>query len=295
MKRVAHVVACVAVLMTGFAMAGCSDGMGALVSGGPSGSETGPMAEVEPQANISPDEVYFGNVLDGVRSSDTWWANGEAGTEGVYFAWAHNDAGIAIHWVDGNNADTAEQASVEITEDGHLLSAKDAEPEADFVFYDDLTCYDNVTQTWYMRGDAEMLNAEVSNKVYATGVWQITLADDGTFTDVYGDTTQTGTWAFNSSTTVKLTYDDPTYYPQVVDVITEDGNLAALSASSTWLRLQGDAVPKAQTQDAQASSDDANGEGAEGLGDAESAEGAEQIDGSATGESVVQTGEEGQV
>lgn len=295
MKWVAHVVACVAMLMMGSAMAGCSDGMGAIVGGGSGEPETGPMAEVEPQANINPSDVYFGNVLDGTRSSDTWWANGEVGTEGVYFAWAHNDAGMAIHWVDGNNADTAEQASVEITEDGHLLSTKGAEPEADFMFYDDLTCYDNVTQTWYMRGDAEMLNAEVSGKIYAAGIWQITLADDGTFTDVYGDTTQTGTWAFNSSTTVKLTYDDPTYYPQVVDVITEDGQLAALSASSTWLRLQGDADPQAQTQGAQAPFDAADDNSVEEGGGAESTEGTEQVDGSATGEDVAQTGEEGQV
>lgn len=295
MKWVARVVACVAVSVMGFAVMGCGDGVGAIVSGGLGESEAGPMAEVDPQANIDPNDVYFGSMLDGTRSSDTWWANGESGTEGVYFAWAHNDTGVAIHWVDGTNADTAEQASVEITEDGHLRSTEDAEPKADFVFYDDLTCYDNVTRTWYMRGDAKELNAEVSGKIYASGVWQVTLDDDGTFTDVYGDTTQTGTWAFNSSTTVKLTYDDPTYYPQVVDVITEDGQLVALSASSTWLRLQGDADQKSQTQDTQVSSDVEYGKGVEGAAYGESAEGVGQVDGFDGGESVVQIGEEGQV
>ena len=66
-----------------FALPGCSSG-----ESGADAGDAAPAAEepaADPVANVSPDEIDPGHVVGNEdRTSDIWWKDGQAGTEGIY-------------------------------------------------------------------------------------------------------------------------------------------------------------------------------------------------------------------
>lgn len=239
-------------LLLGLALVGCGKGSD---TGKTDQSQTSTQAEsapeeefIEPEATLSPADIDSGYVPedayhaaqpwnDEYRTSDIWWKDGQEGTEGIFLTNAGNDAGKAVTWVDGDGYETDTQFEMTITEDNHLASKPGEEPAIDLVFNDHLTCFDSVSGTWYVRGDADELNALLAELSVTTedGRWSIMFAEGGTFSDVYDDEESTGTWEFISSCNIRLTYDSG-LDPEVLDVVrNEDGQVIELS--NTWNQL----------------------------------------------------------
>ena len=219
-----------------FALLGCSSG-----ESGADAGDAAPAAEepaADPVANVSPDEIDPGHVVGNEdRTSDIWWKDGQAGTEGIYVTNAANDAGLAVTWVDADGKDLEMQFDCEISPDGHLMSVEGAEPACDIVFNDNLTCYDYVSGNWYIRGNADELNASLAGLTFTSdsGSWTVTFNADGTFDDDYDGEQATGTWEFITSANVLLVYDGGEIDDAVLDAEFSDGQVVALS--NTWNSL----------------------------------------------------------
>ncbi|MBO4365971.1 MAG: hypothetical protein J5804_06750 [Eggerthellaceae bacterium] len=235
-KKLALMVVFASVFALCFALMGCgSDAESGAESTGATAEETAK----EPAANVFPEEIYSGYVVDNDgRTSDIWWKDGQEGTEGIYITDAGNEAGKCVTWVDGDGKDVDSQFYCEVSPEGHLVSEEGKEPELDIVFNDDLTCYDYVTDTWYIRGDADQLTSELAGLTFATDddSWTITFNPDGTFTDVVSNGDEaTGTYKFISSCNILLTYDDAGIGEEKLDLEMKDGQVEALS--NTWNHL----------------------------------------------------------
>lgn len=196
-------------------------------------------AAAQPEAVIMPDEIDSGHVVDNAmdRTSDIWWKDGKEGSEGIYITDAANDAGRCVSWVDGSGKDVDSQFDCEISPDGHLVSVDGAEPACDIVFNDNLTCYDYVSGNWYIRGDADELNASLADLTFASesGSWTVTFNSDGTFDDDYDGEQATGTWEFITSANVRLVYDGGDLDDEILDAEFSDGQVVKLS--NTWNSL----------------------------------------------------------
>lgn len=206
---------------------------------------------VEPAANVAPVDIDSGHVpldayqaslpwYDEGRTSDIWWKDGQEGIEGLFLTNAGNDAGKSVTWVDGDGNETASQFDLEVSDDGHLVSKEGADPAVDIVFNDPLTCYDAVSDAWYVRGDAAELAGLLEGLSLATedGRWTVTFGEDGTFAEVYDEEEGTGTWEFISSCNVRLTYDNGPA-PETLDVVRDEtGQVIELSSSWNHLLVQ---------------------------------------------------------
>ena len=162
MKRlmiVALAVACSCALCAG--MVGCGSGASSSAASSASASATASASAsaaaastgnaAQPQANISPADINP-SLVSGEGSYDIWYLDGDKSAAGVRFAPEQNDAGLSFVRVDASGQDGDGEFNLVITDEKHLRTPLDTAPKIDIVFVDDMTCYDYVTGSWYIRG-----------------------------------------------------------------------------------------------------------------------------------------------
>ena len=91
------------------------------------------------------------------------------------------------------------------SEDGHYVNSWEGDPAVDFVFLDNLTCYDMIGEQWYMSAIYDEALASLTASPFyceAGDQWSFTFYDDGTYSlDFDGEITE-GQWWFNDACTI---------------------------------------------------------------------------------------------
>ena len=174
---------------------------------------------------VDPATINPGWLDSDVRTSDTWYLDGDPTAGGIYFTNAANDAGLSYTKVDANDQDGDSEFNLVITEDKHLRTPEGTAPKIDIVFDDVMNCYDYVSGNFYSRGDLNELKAAVAGNTYVaedgSGA-EIVVNEDGTFVLSWKGKTDPGTWEIAASTVVEMTYDSDNYTEEYRMTI-EDG------------------------------------------------------------------------
>lgn len=150
----ALLVACCAAVLA-FSLAGCggNDGGGAVAKKEPAANEHPRMLET-----CGPND--FG---DPSGSNDMWYVDGDKSKGGLFF---ENFYYPQAMFVDADGTITEPGSSK--VEDKHLRPESTDVRDYDIVFNDAMTCYDYVTETWYLRGDGDVAKYE---KLVADTSW----------------------------------------------------------------------------------------------------------------------------
>lgn len=189
------------------ALIGCGSGGGATDGGN---------MERTPEANIDPNEIEPGMLAvsdDVTRTSDLWHVDGDASKGGVYFVSCSSDLGVlSVYFVDDQGKETESTGGSEPynqVKDKHLVSSDGVEPAYDFSFEDPFTCYDNLSKTWYVRGDKayEDVKAAFAGKSWGDSFSTFNFAEDGTFEEDRDGTVFKGKWVVSTPNVVSLFYD----------------------------------------------------------------------------------------
>lgn len=103
-------------------------------------------------------------------------------------------------------------------EGNHIVNDSENGPELDFVFIDNLTCYDLVNDQWYMSADYNQAFASLTAATFYNSEggesWDITFYEDGSYVWHYGtdaDDVEEGTWWFNYAHEVGIMSPDVSY------------------------------------------------------------------------------------
>ena len=150
----ALLVACCAAVLA-FSLAGC---------GGNNGG--GAVAKKEPAANEHPRMLETcgpNDFGDPSGSNDMWYVDGDKSKGGLFFENFYYPQAV---FVDADGTITEPGSSK--VEDKHLRPESTDVRDYDIVFNDAMTCYDYVTETWYLRGDGDVAKYE---KLVADTSW----------------------------------------------------------------------------------------------------------------------------
>jgi len=159
----------------------------------------------EPQANVNPVFIDWGNRREVDLSSDLWYPNGQIGEEYIYFIYGESSTGILYYHIkDGQQVGYAACGQ---TDDMHLVTEGEG-TDIDIFFPSDFHAYDNKTQTWYIRANTDFMQSLFVGKSFTEkndSGNTIVFNADGTATEVYQGTEYSGTWKIVNATTVRFT------------------------------------------------------------------------------------------
>ena len=93
----------------------------------------------EPAANVDPEDMRWGYENDGSGDYVHWYPDGDKFSD--YYL-MFEDGYLTID--DGGKRTNMPMQS----EDGHYVNSFEGDPAVDFVFLDNLTCYDLVGEQW---------------------------------------------------------------------------------------------------------------------------------------------------
>ena len=140
-----------------------------------------PVVEPEPayapdlNALVNPEEIEWGYDAPGSSDPQHWYPDGDKLSD--YYLMFDGDF---LYVRDGELED---DYSVKV-ENGHLVNFAEDGPALDFVFTDNLTCYDMINDQWYMRADYDAVLASLTAATFyceAGDQWNITFYEDGTY------------------------------------------------------------------------------------------------------------------
>lgn len=215
------------------ALAGCGKktGSGAPTSSAGSSSQTpGTTAQEpvmpEPAANVDPEDMRWGYENDGSGDYVHWYPDGDKFSD--YYL-VFEDGYLTID--DGGKRTNMPMQS----EDGHYVNSFEGDPAVDFVFLDNLTCYDLVGEQWYMSAVYEEAVASLTASPFyceAGDQWSFTFYDDGTYSRDFDGEIVEGQWWFNDATTIyyvddygetsiKVYYDDSSWEITGLEYVSE--------------------------------------------------------------------------
>ncbi len=165
-----------------------------------SGTTVQEPAMPEPEAVLDPAEIKWNYMPDG---SDYiyWYPDGDF-TSDYYIIF--EDYFLSID--DGGERSTYSTA----IENRHLYISDADGPEVDFVFLDNLTCYDLVNGQWYMSADYNEAFPSLTAATFYTeddDTWNITFYEDGTFHREFNGHIQEGQWWFEDAYRVRYESD----------------------------------------------------------------------------------------
>lgn len=150
----------------------------------------------EPAANVDPEDMKWGYENDGSNDYVHWYPDGDKRSD--YYL-MFEDGYLTID--DGGERTNMPMES----ENGHYVNSFEGDPAVDFVFLDNLTCYDLVGEQWYMSAVYEEAVASLTAGTFyceAGDQWSFTFYDDGTYSlDFDGEVTE-GQWWFNDACTI---------------------------------------------------------------------------------------------
>lgn len=165
----------------------------------------------EPAANIDPRDINVGILQDDDRTSDVWYVDGDQSKGGVFFTRAANDAGRTVTWVDESGDELPDNGWYMEVTDNHLKSDDSGQSRScDFVFYDEMTCYDAVDGLWYIRGDRTIdeYRALFAGKTFVDSTddaWYLEFEADGTGTKHASGKAYAVVWDVTSTNVLDLT------------------------------------------------------------------------------------------
>lgn len=149
----------------------------------------------EPAANVDPNDMQWGYENDGSNDYVHWYPDGDKFSD--YYL-MFEDGYLTIN--DGGQRTGMFMDSV----DGHYVNGREDDPAVDFVFLDNLTCYDMIGEQWYMSAIYEEAVASLTAAPFycEAGDRSFTFYDDGTYSrDFAGEITE-GQWWFNDAATI---------------------------------------------------------------------------------------------
>ena len=150
----------------------------------------------EPAANVDPEDMKWGYENDGSNDYVHWYPDGDKRSD--YYL-MFEDGYLTID--DGGERTNMPMES----ENGHYVNSFEGDPSVDFVFLDNLTCYDLVGEQWYMSAIYEEAVASLTAGTFyceAGDQWSFTFYDNGTYSlDFDGEVTE-GQWWFNDACTI---------------------------------------------------------------------------------------------
>lgn len=145
---------------------------------------------------IDPNEMEWGYDAPGSSDAQHWYPDGDKLSD--YYLMFD---GSFLYVRDG---DTEDYYSVKV-EDGHIVNLQEDGPELDFVFIDNLTCYDMINGQWYMRADYDAVMASLTASTFyceAGDQWNITFYEDGTYSYNRDGELVEGEWWFQDANTI---------------------------------------------------------------------------------------------
>lgn len=156
-----------------------------------------PESDPEPDLStlVDPAEMEWGYETDS-NDYQHWYPDGDKGSD--YYLIFEDDY-VTVD--DGGNRTTFSTTIA----DGHIVNWSEDDPAMDFVFLDNLTCYDIIGEQWYMSAVYdEAMDSLTAATFYceAGDQWSFTFYDDGTYSlDFDGEITE-GQWWFNNACTI---------------------------------------------------------------------------------------------
>lgn len=254
-KRIIWIIALVLVAVMALNFAACGDeatevkkpsdttvGSGTLVE-----TEGETIAEVDalkPEANINPATLNMGQALNGAHSGDAWYANGVRGDNYIYFEAADNSS-IGIAYMKVEAGELVKTVVCAMTDDNHLVDEAAAQEDSgiDIVFLDEFKAYDYKNDTWYVRGDPEVIQqlfvgrqlAEQSNPTNT-----LILYIDGTGVENFEGEEDALTWTLTSASTLK--FNDGEYDYDLEIIIDENNNFVSLSEQNHRIFIPEDQI-----------------------------------------------------
>ena len=150
----------------------------------------------EPEAVVDPEDMKWGYENDGSNDYVHWYPDGDKLSD--YYL-MFEDGYLTID-------DGGERTNIPMqSEDGHYVNSWEGDPAVDFVFLDNLTCYDMIGEQWYMSAIYDEALASLTASPFyceAGDQWSFTFYDDGTYSlDFDGEITE-GQWWFNDACTI---------------------------------------------------------------------------------------------
>ena len=182
-----------------------------------------------PYANLSAQDLEPGMAYHDDTSSDYFYPNGEEGSSYIYFTHGDSLSGRIVTFV--NDGVKTADFHLQETAEKHLVPEEnDAQQNGftvDFMIYDNFNVYDNISKTWYSRGDQNATNAMFAGKTFADiegGDASYTFYDDGTAQYINADYTASGLWEVKSPTVLVFVTDDG--YKDTLNIeYNDDGSL----------------------------------------------------------------------
>lgn len=186
---------------------------------------------LKPEANVNPATVNMGQALNGTHSGDAWYANGVRGDDYIYFEAADNSS-IGIAYMKVEAGDLVKTVVCAMTDDNHLVDEEAAQNESgiDIVFLDAFKAYDYKNDTWYVRGDPEVIQQLFVGRQLAeqsSPTNTLILYIDGSGVEKFEDTEYALTWELTSASTLK--FNDGEYDYDLEIIIDENNNFVSLT------------------------------------------------------------------
>lgn len=171
------------------------------------------------EAKLDPSEIYFGSADQG----DLWYKDGVKGGDYLVFVKADNS-------VSGYACNKAENGTVVKTwlcaaSSGlHFLDqeADQGKSEIDLVFADAFKAYDNVSGTWYVRGDPEQIAQLFAGKQLVDkddASKTILFSADGSGKEVFEGKEDALSWSLNGA--ASLRYID-SEHEHILSIVTDE-------------------------------------------------------------------------
>ena len=182
------------------------------------------------EANIDPATINWGTGTEG----DRWYLDGKEGND--YLIFSRAETGKACYICES----VTESGKTEITctaLEGHLTAPGDI---VDFIFPDNFTAYDTISETYYSRGDAEALRAAIGDltfieKTDETNVLKLT--KDGACKEKYLGNSYSGTWELVTPDTVCCSFQNDDFPYEFVLVKNEKGDITGLKQGDQGRRF----------------------------------------------------------
>lgn len=189
------------------------------------------VSKLEPAANINPSTLNIGHAISEEHTGDAWYVNGVRGEDYFYLTPADNSS-IGLAYVLVEKGQPVKTVVCAMTEDNHLVDeeAPAGESGIDIVFTDEFKAYDYKNETWYVRGDPDVIKQLFIGRELAcqdNPTNTIILRADGTGTEMFNGEEDALTWALDSATTVK--YNDGEFDYSLEIVTDESGAFISLS------------------------------------------------------------------
>lgn len=149
-----------------------------------------------PEVVVDPEDMKWGYENDGSNDYVHWYPDGNKLSD--YYL-MFEDGYLTID--DGGERTNMPMKS----EDGHYVNSCEGDPAVDFVFLDNLTCYDMIGEQWYMSAIYEEVLVSLTAATFyceAGDQWSFTFYDDGTYSLDFDGEIIEGQWWFNDAGTI---------------------------------------------------------------------------------------------